>query len=77
MQFLNRGLRQQPSAQALIYFRDSGFLRYLLLPLDLADSGARSSLSIAFRVQEGELEESTRLRKLALQHQISLATEAR
>ncbi|XP_045306132.1 telomerase protein component 1 isoform X4 [Leopardus geoffroyi] len=26
MQFLNRGLRQQPSAQALIYFRDSGFL---------------------------------------------------
>uniref|UniRef100_A0A673TDN2 Telomerase associated protein 1 n=1 Tax=Suricata suricatta TaxID=37032 RepID=A0A673TDN2_SURSU len=26
MQFLNRGLRQQPSAQALIYFRDSSFL---------------------------------------------------
>ncbi|XP_036151924.1 telomerase protein component 1 isoform X1 [Myotis myotis] len=26
MQFLDRGLRQQPSAQALIYFRDSSFL---------------------------------------------------
>ncbi|XP_012589526.1 PREDICTED: telomerase protein component 1 isoform X2 [Condylura cristata] len=26
MQFLNRGLHQQPSAQALIYFRDSSFL---------------------------------------------------
>ncbi|XP_006163129.1 telomerase protein component 1 [Tupaia chinensis] len=26
MQFLNRGLRQQPSAHALIYLRDSGFL---------------------------------------------------
>ncbi|XP_037358827.1 telomerase protein component 1 [Talpa occidentalis] len=26
MQFLNRGLRLQPSAQALIYFRDSSFL---------------------------------------------------
>lgn len=27
MQFLNRGLHRQPSTQALIYFRDSGFLR--------------------------------------------------
>ncbi|XP_036849878.2 telomerase protein component 1 isoform X2 [Manis javanica] len=26
MQFLNRGLHRQPSTQALIYFRDSGFL---------------------------------------------------
>lgn len=33
MQFLNRGQRSQPSDQALIYFRDPGFLRYpLLLP---------------------------------------------
>lgn len=31
MQFLNRGQRSQPSAQALIYFRDPDFLRYLLL----------------------------------------------
>lgn len=35
MQFLDRGLRRQPSAQALIYFRDSSFLRYLLWPPDL------------------------------------------
>lgn len=32
MQFLNRSQRLQPSAQALIYFRDSSFLRYSLLP---------------------------------------------
>lgn len=31
MQFLNRSQRCQPSAQALVYFRDPGFLRYLLL----------------------------------------------
>lgn len=36
MQFLNRGLRLQPSAQALIYFRDSSFLRYLPWPLGLS-----------------------------------------
>lgn len=35
MQFLNRGLHQQSSAQALIYFRDPSFLRYLLWPLGL------------------------------------------
>lgn len=28
MQFLDRGLRLQPSAQPLLYFRDSSFLRY-------------------------------------------------
>lgn len=31
MQFLNRSRRLQPSAETLIYFRDPGFLRYLLL----------------------------------------------
>lgn len=36
MQFLNRGLRLQSSAPALIYFRDSSFLRYLLWPLGLS-----------------------------------------
>lgn len=35
MQFLDRARRLQPSAQALIYLRDSSFLRCLLLPLGL------------------------------------------
>jgi len=49
MQFLDRGLRLQPSAQALIYFRDSSFLRYLLSPLGLAARWPYL-LSPAFRV---------------------------
>lgn len=44
MQFLNRGLRLQPSAQPLIYFRDSSFLRYFLLPSGLCHHGRPGSV---------------------------------
>lgn len=49
MQFLDRGLRLQPSAQALLYFQDSSFLRYLLSALGLSARWPYL-LSLAFRV---------------------------
>lgn len=69
MQFLNRGLRLQPSAQGLIYLRDSSFLRYLLWAVGLGrhrrpDRLSAMSLLPIVRVEEGELEE-TGLRGLA------------
>lgn len=57
MQFLDRGLRLQPSAPALIYFRDANFLRYLLLCLGLS-SVAMSSLPGIQSTGRGRLEES-------------------
>lgn len=66
MQFLDRGLRLQPSAQALIYFRDSSFLRYLLWPpgLRLHRRPDRLSGHVFFpivSVEEGELVEGNGL----------------
>lgn len=78
MQFLDRRLRLrlQPSAQALLYFRDSGFLRYLPTSGRLG-SVAVSSLPGIRSVGGRRLEGSTGLGELASRHQINLAAEAR
>lgn len=69
MQFLDRGLRLQPSAQALIYLRDSSFLRCLVWPpgLGLSTEGQTGSVAPSFPpmvrvlVEEGELVEGNSL----------------